>query len=138
MYKECPSLYTCCAQIGHWLGHVYISKQFSSLGTPSVTAWTQLVHVCKSVSKLGTPTFTAVRLTVMAQLTVLPSSACPKGFLHAYGPSTLHSSSCLLGKVQSSPPINSDAASVSVSFCFVVGFMACQTIPVVYKQDCHL
>ena len=29
VYKECPSLYTtCCAQIGHWLGHVYISKQF--------------------------------------------------------------------------------------------------------------
>ena len=62
VYKECPNLYTCCAQIGLWLGHVYISKQFPNLGTPSVTAWRQLVHMstCKSVSKLGTPTFTAV------------------------------------------------------------------------------
>ena len=30
--------------------HVYISKQFSGLGTPSVTAWTQLVHICEQVS----------------------------------------------------------------------------------------
>ena len=30
--------------------HVYISKQFPSLGTPSVTAWTQLVHICEQVS----------------------------------------------------------------------------------------
>ena len=50
MYKECPSLYTGHAQSGHWLGHVYISKQFPSLGTLSVTAWTQLVHVCEQVS----------------------------------------------------------------------------------------
>ena len=34
MYKQCP----CCAQILHWLGHVYISKQFPSLGTPTSTA----------------------------------------------------------------------------------------------------
>ena len=33
VYKECPSLCTCCVQIGHGLGHVYISKQFPSLGT---------------------------------------------------------------------------------------------------------
>ena len=40
VYNECPSLYTCCAQIGHWLGHmhVYISKQLPSLGTPTSTA----------------------------------------------------------------------------------------------------
>ena len=50
VYKECPSLYTGHAQIGHWLGHVYISKQFPSLGTLSVTAWTQLVRVCEQVS----------------------------------------------------------------------------------------
>ena len=30
--------------------HVYISKQFPSLGTLSVTAWTQLVHICEQVS----------------------------------------------------------------------------------------
>ena len=29
---------------------VYISKQFPSLGTLSVTAWTQLVHICEQVS----------------------------------------------------------------------------------------
>ena len=40
VYKECPSLYTCCAQIWHWLGHMYISKQFPSLGTPnSIAVW---------------------------------------------------------------------------------------------------
>ena len=42
VYKECPSLYTRCAQIGHWLGHVYISKQFPSLGTRSVTVCSHL------------------------------------------------------------------------------------------------
>ena len=50
VHKECPSLYTGHAQIGHWLGHVYISKQYLSLGTPSVTAWTWLVHICEQVS----------------------------------------------------------------------------------------
>ena len=30
--------------------HVYISKEFPSLGTLSVTAWTQLVHICEQVS----------------------------------------------------------------------------------------
>ena len=72
MYKECPSSSssvqgvsklvhrTCTAWELAW-AHVYISKQFPSLGTLSVTAWTQLVHIVnKSVSKLGTPTFIAV------------------------------------------------------------------------------
>ena len=44
-----------------WALSVYISKQFPSLGTLSVTAWTQLVHICEQVSfQVGTPTFTAV------------------------------------------------------------------------------
>ena len=38
VYKECPSMYTCRAQIRNWLGHVYISKQFPSLDTPTFTA----------------------------------------------------------------------------------------------------
>ena len=43
-------MYTGHAQIGHWVGHVYISKQFPSLDTLSVTAPTQLVHICEQVS----------------------------------------------------------------------------------------
>ena len=36
-------------RLGTGLGHVYISKQFPSLGTLSVTAWIQLVHICEQV-----------------------------------------------------------------------------------------
>ena len=63
MCKPCPSLYTCCAQIGHWLGHMCTfpssfpawALQVSQLGH----SWFTFVN--KSVSKLGIPTFTAVK-----------------------------------------------------------------------------
>jgi len=62
VYKACPSLYTCCVQIGHWLGHVYISKQFPSLSTLSVTAWTQLVHIYEQVSfQVGHSNFYSIK-----------------------------------------------------------------------------
>ena len=61
MYKECPSssssvqevsklVHRTCTDWALAWAHVYISKQFTSLGTLSVTAWTQLVHICEQVS----------------------------------------------------------------------------------------
>ena len=61
VYKECPSssssvqvvsklVHMLCTSWTLAWAHVYISKQFPSLGTLSVTAWTQLVHICEQVS----------------------------------------------------------------------------------------
>ena len=61
MCKVCPSssssvqamsklVHMLCTNWALVWAHMYISKQFPSLGTPSVTAWTQLVHVCEQVS----------------------------------------------------------------------------------------
>ena len=61
MYKECPSSSSSVQGVPklvhrtwtNWAltwAHVYISKQFPSLVTLSVTAWTQLVHICEQVS----------------------------------------------------------------------------------------
>ena len=45
VYKECPSLYMLCTSWALAWAHVYISKQFPSLGTPTSTAviWLQLL-----------------------------------------------------------------------------------------------
>ena len=61
MYKKWPSssssvqvvsklVHMLCTNWALAWAHVYISKQFPSLGTLSVTAWTQLVHICEQVS----------------------------------------------------------------------------------------
>ena len=61
MYKKWPSssssvqvvsklVHMLCTNWTLAWAHVYISKQFPSLGTLSVTAWTQLVHICEQVS----------------------------------------------------------------------------------------